>query len=187
MERNQTGRVFKVTHDKRSRRTTAAVITVAAGIAVAIGILFPGSYTLAWYLSIVLALALLAVLTIPRCVKVGDEAVEVRCVMELREIRLRDIADVSVLGRGQTRRLVPLFASCGFFGYYGSYLDLATFDTVSVYAREWGHLVAVDDIYEKRYIISCSDPEAFAEAVLEARARALAPERGGGRTERPES
>lgn len=52
-----------------------------------------------------------------------------------------------------------LFGGCGFFGYYGHYLDLKDFDRVRIYASEWRNFVEITDIYEERLYVSCADAD----------------------------
>ena len=53
----------------------------------------------------------------------------------------------------------PLFGGCGFFGYYGHFLDLRRFERVRLYASEWKNFVEITDIYEERLYVSCSDAD----------------------------
>ena len=61
------------------------------------------------------------------------------------------------------RYVIPLFGGCGFFGYYGHFLDLKHFERIRIYASEWRNLVEITDIYEERLWVSCSEPEKLIE------------------------
>ncbi len=54
---------------------------------------------------------------------------------------------------------LPIFGGCGFFGYYGHFLDLRRFERVRLYASEWKNFVEITDIYEERLYVSCSDAD----------------------------
>lgn len=53
----------------------------------------------------------------------------------------------------------PPFGGCGFFGYYGHFIDLRRFDRVRLYASEWKNFVEITDIYEERLYVSCTEAD----------------------------
>ncbi len=87
------------------------------------------------------------------------------CVVEIVEIPLEDIVSVRAVNRSESRWIVPLFASRGFFGYYGYYLDLSNLNKVRFYASEWQNLVEIIDIYDECYYISCRQKEELIEDI----------------------
>lgn len=54
---------------------------------------------------------------------------------------------------------LPIFGGCGFFGYYGHFIDLRRLDGVRLYASEWRNFVEITDIYEDRLYVSCADAD----------------------------
>ena len=52
-----------------------------------------------------------------------------------------------------------VFGGCGFFGYYGHFIDLRRLDRVRLYASEWRNFVEITDIYEDRLYVSCADAD----------------------------
>ena len=114
--------------------------------------LYEGGYLSAWFTSFIVALIALMSLSIPRRIVVTDEKVEVRCLLDITEIR-RDEID-------------PVFGGCGFFGYYGHFLDLRRFERVKLYASEWKNFVEITDIYEDRLYVSCSDAGRLVEELM---------------------
>ena len=51
------------------------------------------------------------------------------------------------------------FGGCGFFGYYGHFIDLRRLERVRLYASEWRNFVEITDIYEDRLYVSCADAD----------------------------
>jgi len=110
---------------------------------------------------VVAGVAGLCILSVPRYILVGEGAVEIHCVLELTTIRYEDLVSVRRVRRSEMKYCFPLFGSYGFFGYYGYYYNLRYWDMVRVYAGSWSRFVEIEDIYEQKYIISCTDPDAF--------------------------
>ena len=98
--------------------------------------LYEGGYLSAWFTSFIVALIALMSLSIPRRIVVTDEKVEVRCLLDITEIRRDEIASV--------RRVDP----------------------VKLYASEWKNFVEITDIYEDRLYVSCSDADRLVEELM---------------------
>ena len=156
---------FKYRLDRRSRVITFAtvgVILLAGGL---LRWLSPGEYLPVWFASIALALGILALLSVPRSIRVTSDAVEIRCLVEITHIPWRHIRSVRRTDRSEFRPLVPVFASPGFFGWFGYWLDLQSWGFIRVYTTSWSGLVVIEDIYEQRYLVSADDPDRLCEAV----------------------
>ncbi len=154
-----TGERFKYRLDKTSR---IATWSVAGGILLVVGLLWwlsPGRYLPVWFLFIALALVALALLSVPRSIRVTPEAVEIRCVVEITHIPYRHIRSAKRVDRVALRPLFPVFASPGFFGWSGYWLDLRGWDLVKVYITSWQGLVMIEDIYEQRWLVNADDPD----------------------------
>lgn len=121
--------------------------------------LYEGGYLSAWFTSFIVALVALMSLSIPRRIVVTDEKVEIRCLLDITEIRRDEIASVRRVETRRMKWLFPLFGSCGFFGYYGHFIDLRRFDRVRLYASEWNNFVEITDIYEDKLYVSCSEAD----------------------------
>ena len=94
-------------------------------------------------------------------VKMGgaDETVEVRWLRDITEIRRDEIASVRRVEPKRMKWFLPIFGGCGFFGYYGHFIDLRRLDRVRLYASEWRNFVEITDIYEDRLYVSCADAD----------------------------
>ena len=121
--------------------------------------LYAGGFISAWFTSCVVALIALMALSIPRRIVVTEEKVEVRCLLDITEIRREEIASVRRVEKRRMRWMLPLFGGCGFFGYYGHFIDLRRFDRVRLYASEWKNFVEITDIYEERLYVSCTEAD----------------------------
>lgn len=121
--------------------------------------LYEGGYLSAWFTSFIVALIALMSLSIPRRIVVTDEKIEVRCLLDITEIRRDEIASVRRVEPRRMKWFVPIFGGFGFFGYYGHFLDLRRFDRVKLYASEWKNFVEITDIYEDRLFVSCTEAD----------------------------
>ena len=128
--------------------------------------LYEGGYLSAWFTSFIVALIALMSLSIPRRIVVTDEKVEVRCLLDITEIRRDEIASVRRVDPRRMKWFFPVFGGCGFFGYYGHFLDLRRFERVKLYASEWKNFVEITDIYEDRLYVSCSDAGRLVEELM---------------------
>jgi hypothetical protein len=118
-----------------------------------------GEYLPAWFFSIVIAIVGLLILSIPRSIRITEQALEIRCMVEITHIPYEHIKKVRRIGRTELGRIYPLFASPGVFGYFGWWLDVRNWDIIKVYASSWHGLVLVEDIYEQRYIVCADDSD----------------------------
>ena len=132
-------------------------------------VLYTGGFFSAWFVSFVLALIALMVLSIPRRIVMLDNTLEIQCVFEITEIDVREIAHIGKVDRNKLRWTIPLFGSSGFFGYYGKYFDFKELDIVTIYASEWNNFVEITDIYDSRTYVSCRDADSLIALVQEIR------------------
>ncbi len=150
---------FRYRLDKRTRNIT--LITLGVVILVCGGLWFfsIGDYLPAWFFSISLAVIGLSVLSIPRSIRIAEDAVEIRCVIEITHIPYEHLKSVRRIGRTELKPFIPVFASMGFFGYFGYYFFPRNWEIIKVYATSWHGLVIIEDIYEQRYLVSTDRPD----------------------------
>ena len=156
---------FRFWMDKRAKWLTALALSI---LAAGVGWLFyasGGSYLPAWFTTVVVALMLLAALSIPRFIRISPHSVEIHCVMELIKIPVRDIRHIRFVERGHMKYCFPIWGIYGIGGYYGYYFSLRERKVFRLCASQWRNFVLIEDIYEEQYIVSCDDPAAFIAAV----------------------
>ena len=142
--------VYKYRFSRRTIYVSLVYLAVFALLGWALYHLYEGGYLSAWFTSFIVALIALMALSIPRKIVVSEDRVEVRCLLDITEIRRNEIASVR---RVETRRMkwfIPIFGGYGFFGYYGHFIDLRRLDRVRIYASEWRNFVEITDIYDDR-------------------------------------
>lgn len=142
---------------------------LAAIVAALLLLLIEDSYLRAWILSVMAAIAALYILSVPRYLKVNDDSLEIHCVLEMTRIEMCDIASVKPVSFNDYPGMYPILGSYGFFGYYGYWFDFRHWDLVKVYATDRKSLVEIEDVFEQKYIVSCSEPRRLAEAVMQAK------------------
>ena len=159
--------VYKYRIDRRTLYWSFVHLIVYALMGVGLYFLYEGGYFSAWFTSFIVALIALMALSIPRRIVVSDETVEIRCLLDITEIKRAEIKTVRQLEPQRMKWVVPIFGGCGFFGYYGHYFDLRRFERVKIYASEWRNFVEIEDIYEERIIVSCAHPERLVEQLMQ--------------------
>ena len=113
------------------------------------GLLYPrfeGGYLSAWRSSFSVALVALRL----------GHAEAVYALLDITDIRREEIASVRRVDPKRMKWFLPIFGGCGFFGYYGHFIDLRRLDRVRLYASEWRNFVEITDIYEDRLYVSCA-------------------------------
>lgn len=150
---------YRYKTDHKTRYLTAIHLFVFVAIAAALCILVDGSYILAWFISIVIAVIALMALSIPRRIILSDEGVEICCISDYTHIPYKEIASIRKVSADDMKFVMPIFAASGFFGYYGSFIDFKSWDFVKIYASKWKNFVEITDIYEDKYYISCDKGE----------------------------
>ena len=128
--------------------------------------LYEAGYLSAWFTSIIVTLIALMSRSFPRWSGVTDEKGEVRGLLYITEIRRDEIASVRRVDPRRMKWFFPVFGGCGFFGYYGHFLDLRRFERVKLYASEWKNFVEITDIYEDRLYVSSSDAARHVEELM---------------------
>lgn len=156
---------FRYRLDKRSRTVTWVTLTGIILVFGALSWFTFGEYLPAWFISIAMAVIGLSILSIPRSIRVTEQAVEIRCVVEITHIPYDHVKCVRRIGRTELGRILPLFASPGFFGYFGWWLDARNWDIIKVYASSWHGLVMIEDIYEQRYLVSSDRADELVESI----------------------
>ena len=151
--------IYKYRFDRRTIYWTLVYLVVFILLGGLLYHLYEGGYLSAWVTSFIVALIALMSLSIPRRIVVSDKTVEIRCLLDITEIRRDEIASVRRVDARRMQWFVPIFGGCGFFGYYGHFIDLRRFDRVRLYASEWRNFVEITDIYEDRLYVSCADAD----------------------------
>ncbi|MBR4994704.1 MAG: hypothetical protein IKY82_01445 [Alistipes sp.] len=161
-------RSFKYNIDRKTIIKTVLTILILVAGAVLLYVLYTGGAFSAWFVSAILAVLALMVLSIPQRVVLLDGTLEIQCISDITEINIREIATIRKVEKRDMRWIKVLFGAAGFFGYYGKYFDFKEFDTVMVYASEWNNFVEITDIYDTRIYISCREADALIDAVTQA-------------------
>lgn len=167
MEKSNQALKFKYRADKRCHTITWSV---AGGVLLAAGLLWwlsPGEYLPVWFSSIVLAVTALTLLSVPRSIRLNREALEIHCLVEITHIPWHHIRSARRTERVELGPLVPVFASVGVFGWFGYWLDARSWEFIKLYTTSQHGLVMIEDIYEQKYVVSASDPDALCRTISE--------------------
>lgn len=138
-----------------------SILYIAAfiGLAVALAFIYDGGYISAWFISLILAILALMLLSIPCKVTLADDGIEIHCVSDYTFIEYKDIASVRQVKRKDMSLSVPIFGAVGFFGHYGRFLNLRHMEIVHIYASRWNNFVEITDIDNEKYYISCEEAD----------------------------
>lgn len=146
---------YKYRFDRRTIYLSACVLALLALLGTGLYLLYEGGYLSAWFTSFVGAIIALMTLSIPQRIVVTDSTVEIRCLLDITELRRDEIVGARRVEADEMRWLLPLFGGCGFFGYYGHFFDLRHFDRLLIYASCWRDLVEIMTVYDDRIWVSC--------------------------------
>jgi hypothetical protein len=147
--------------------SSALYIALFIGLAVALALIYQGGYISAWFISLILAVLALMVLSIPRRVVVDEEGIEIQCIAEDSTLAYEDIATIRKVEKRDMNACLPIFGALGFFGHYGRFLKLRTMEFVHIYASRWGKFVEITDIDGDKYYISCEEGDDIIKRVEE--------------------
>ncbi len=155
----KTTTVYRYRIDRRTLYWTLAHLVVYSLMGIGLYYLYEGGYFSAWFTSFIVAAVGLMALSIPRKIVVTEEKVEIRCLLDLTELSRAEIRAVRKVDARRMKWMIPLFGGCGFFGYYGYYLDLRRFERVKIYASMWRNFVEIEDVYDDLLIVSSPDAD----------------------------
>ena len=159
---------FKFHTDRRTKLLTTLTFTIFVVGAALLFMLYKGGFFSAWFISLVSALSALMILSIPRRIALLEKTLEIQCISDTTEIDVREIASIKKVTKREMRWVWPIFASAGFFGYYGKFFDFKALETVTIYASEWNNFVEITDIYDGRVYVSCREADKLIHTIHKA-------------------
>ncbi len=154
--------------DRRARRITI-VSTMVSAIALGLACYFWGErgYAIAWFVSLAVAVGALFAISIPRVIRVTDDNIEIRCIVEVTYIPLSELHGIRRVGRDELNGMICIAGSYGLFGYFGVYLDLKRRELVRLYCKERDNIVELTATSGKRYYVSCFHADKLVACVTE--------------------
>lgn len=160
-------KIYKYRLGRRVLYISILYLVVAAAIATLLAFIFQGGYISAWFISLIVAVIALMILSIPRRVVVDDEGIEIQCIAEDTTLSYDDIADIRKVEKREMNACIPIFGAMGFFGHYGHFFNLRKMELIHIYASRWGKFVEITDIGGDKYYISCEERNDMVERVTE--------------------
>ena len=160
-------KLYKYRLGNRVIYSSALYITAFVGLSILFAFIYKGGYISAWFISLILAVLALMILSIPRRVVVDEEGIEIQCIAEDTTLAYEDIANIRKVEKREMNACVPIFGAIGFFGHYGRFLNLRTMEFIHIYASRWGKFVEITDIDGSKYYISCEEREDIIKRVGE--------------------
>ena len=150
-------KIYKYRLGKRIPYTSALYLMAFVGVSVLLAFVYEGGYISAWFISLILAVLALMILSIPRRIVVDEEGIEIQCIAEDTTLAYEDIAHIRKVEKREMNACLPIFGALGFFGHYGRFLNLRTMEFVHIYASRWGKFGEITDIDGNKYYISCEE------------------------------
>ena len=160
-------KIYKQKFGRQIPYTSALYLIAFVVVSVLLAFVYEGGYISAWFISLILAVLALMVLSIPRRVVVDEEGIEIQCIAEDTTLAYEDIATIRKVEKREMNACVPIFGAVGFFGHYGRFLNLRTMEFVHIYASRWGKFVEITDIDGNKYYISCEERDDIIKRVGE--------------------
>ncbi len=156
---------FNYHFNRRTITITILSLLLCAVGAALLYMLYKGGFFSAWFVSFVMAVAALMILSIPRRIVLLENKLEIQCVFDITEMDMLEIARIRKVSNRRLRWTMLLFGSSGFCGYYGKFFDLKEFEVVTIYASEWDNFVEITDIYDSRIYVSCREADELIASV----------------------
>ena len=160
-------KIYKYRLGRRIPYTSALYLLAFIGLSLLLGFIYEGGYISAWFISLIVAVVALMILSIPRRVVVDEEGIEIQCIAEDTTLAYEDIATIRKVERREMNACLPIFGAVGFFGHYGRFLNLRTMEFVHIYASRWDKFVEITDIDGHKYYISCEERDDIIKRVEE--------------------
>ncbi len=159
---------YKFSLDKRSRRVTGVVLLLVVVVSCVLGYYFhsAGDYVVAWFVTLMMLILALALLSAPRRLVVVDSCFEIRCGLKIVAIDKSEIVSVRRLPRAAVRYIIPVWANHGFGGYSGWYYNLASRKMIKVYGSRWENMVQIQTAGGTKYVVSCDNTQGLIKALL---------------------
>ncbi|MFI3269457.1 MAG: PH domain-containing protein [Rikenellaceae bacterium] len=158
---------YRYNLDRRTYYRTLLHIAIFTAAGAGFYTLYEGGFISAWFTSFIVALMLLMSLSIPRYITVNSDNLTINCLLDTTEIALDEIVTIEKISPRKIGWVFPIFGGNGFFGYYGHFFDLRSFQRVVIYASEWRGMVEIVDIYEDHYYVSCRERDRLIREVRE--------------------
>ena len=160
-------KVYKYRFGRNIPYTSTLYLLAVVGLSVLLTLVYEGGYISAWFISLILAVLALMILSIPRRVVVDEEGIELQCIAEDTTFTYEDIAHIRKVQKREMNSCLPIFAAVGFFGHYGRFLNLRTMEFIYIYASRWDNFVEITDVDGNKYYISCEESDDIIERVEE--------------------
>ncbi len=160
-------KIYKYRLGRRIPYTSALYLLAFVGLSLLLAFVYEGGYISAWFISLILAVVALMILSIPRRVVVDEEGIEIQCIAEDTTLAYEDIATIRNVEKREMNACLPIFGAVGFFGHYGRFLNLRTMEFVHIYASRWDKFVEITDIDGHKYYISCEERDDIIKRVEE--------------------
>ena len=160
-------KIYKYRLGRRIPYTSALYLLAFVGLSLLLAFVYEGGYISAWFISLILAVLALMILSIPRRVVVDEEGIEIQCIAEDTTLAYEDIATIRNVEKREMNACLPIFGAVGFFGHYGRFLNLRTMEFVHIYASRWSKFVEITDIDGHKYYISCEEGDDIIKRVEE--------------------
>ena len=160
-------KVYKYRFGRNIPYTSTLYLLAVVGLSVLLTLVYEGGYISAWFISLILAVLALMILSIPRRVVVDEEGIELQCIAEDTTFAYEDIAHIRKVQKREMNACLPIFAAVGFFGHYGRFLNLRTMEFIYIYASRWDNFVEITDVDGNKYYISCEESDDIIERVEE--------------------
>lgn len=150
-------KIYKYRLGKHIIYSSVLYLLLVVGLSVLLTFVYEGGYISAWFISLILAVLALMILSIPRRVVVDEEGIEIQCIAEDTTLAYEDIARIRKVNKREMNACLPIFGAVGFFGHYGRFINLRTMEFIHIYASRWGKFIEITDIDGNKYYISCEE------------------------------
>ena len=108
-------KIYKYKLGRKVIYSSVLYMLLVAGLSVQLAFIYEGGYISAWFISLILAILTLMILSIPRRVVVDEEGLEIQCIAEDTTFAYEEIAGIRKVENREMNACVPIFGAVGFF------------------------------------------------------------------------
>ncbi len=106
---------------------------------------------------LMICFALLALISAPVALYIGDDEMEIHGMMEEIRIKYISIKKIEPISTKDARKLLPLISTMGLFGYFGKYYDRKNRRYIKLMASQFDNFVLIECKGKRNYIVSIRD------------------------------
>lgn len=158
---------LELIHNERYKpNRTVIIITIIflLLIAAAYYVLFSvssGTYLSGWFFISAITVVILLTLSAPYSIILTNKYLTLHGYIDITQIPVDTIKSLEIVESGDYKYYFPLFASLGYLGFFGVFVNLKKMEISRVYASKYSHWIIAKTEENGTYIFNVKNPNDF--------------------------